>query len=140
MSEKVIREIKIIETDEGFRIEMNGDKEQLRKMLFEGGKPFFMPFGHERGRGFGGFGHRHEQHEHEHHGHHHEHDPRVEALREHLHHPFEGEHPAPEEMQNMRFFRRRFGRGDWKFKRGGYDMGPWWDEDAASDDAPPVQL
>ena len=148
MSEKVIREIKIIETDDGFRIEMSGDKEELRKLLFEEGKPFFMPFG--RGRSFGGFGHRHEPHEHrghehhhEHHGHeHHGHDPRVEHLREHLHHPFEGhEEPSPEDLRNQRFFFQRFGRrGGWKAKRGGYDMGPWWDEGAEPDDAPPVQL
>jgi hypothetical protein len=156
MSEKVLREIKIIETDDGFRIEMTGDKEELRKMLFEQGKPFFMPFG--RGRGFGGhgpFGHHHEhgQHEHgfeghgpfghEHHEHgHHEHGQHGHDPREHMRPPFEGrEQPMPEEMRNQHFFFQRFARrGDWKAKRGGYNMGPWWDEDAAPDEETPASV
>ncbi len=44
MEEKVIREFQVIETEEGYRIEMKGDKEALRRMLFGG-----------RGRGFGAF-------------------------------------------------------------------------------------
>ncbi len=49
--EKLINEIKIIETDDGFRIEIKGDKEAIRRMLhgIGGGFPF--------GRGFRfGFG------------------------------------------------------------------------------------
>ena len=44
--EKVINEIKVIETDNGFRIEIKGDKDIICQMLhgFEGGFPF--------GRGF----------------------------------------------------------------------------------------
>jgi hypothetical protein len=34
MAEKVIAEIRFIETDDGFRIETKGDKEHLRKMGF----------------------------------------------------------------------------------------------------------
>jgi hypothetical protein len=132
MSEKVLREFKIIETDDGFRIEMTGDKEELRKLLFEQGKPFFMPFG--RGRGFGGhgpFGHRHEHQQHGPFGHPHEH-----GQHEHTRPPFEGrEQPTPEEMHNQHFFfQRHLGNRGWKAKRGGYDMGPWWDEGAPSQD------
>ncbi|MBI1257786.1 MAG: hypothetical protein GC204_09980 [Chloroflexi bacterium] len=157
MSEKVLHEIKIIETEDGFRIEMTGDKEQLRKLLFEHGSPFSVPFGRGRGfgrRGFGGRGfaehgpfgqhndheaHEHGRQEHRHHGHPlHEH--MRERLREHLRPPFE-EQPTPEEMRNQHFFSRRFrGHGDWKAKRGGYDMGPWWDEGSTPDDVPPVQV
>jgi len=70
MSEKVIREFRIIETDDGFRIEIKGDKEQLRQMFsnaqgwdfsrFGGWGHRHGPFGH----GHGPFGHHHE-HEHE---------------------------------------------------------------------------
>jgi hypothetical protein len=145
MSEKVIHEIKIIETEDGFRIELTGDKEQLRQMLFEQGRPFSMPFGRGRhfgGRGFGGHGpfghHHHERHEHGQPGWH-EHDPR-----EHMRPPFEVPVPPPdhEEAQNQHYFFRRFGggRGGWKAKRGGYDLGPWWDESTATDDAPPTQV
>jgi hypothetical protein len=42
MSEKIIHQITITETDDGYRIEIKGDKEKLRAMGF--------------GRGFGGFG------------------------------------------------------------------------------------
>ncbi len=34
MEDKVIHEFKIIETEDGFRIEVKGDKERLRKMGF----------------------------------------------------------------------------------------------------------
>ena len=152
MSEKVIHEVKIIETEDGFRIEMTGDKEELRKLLFEQGQPFSMPFGRGRGfaaRGFGGhgpFGRHHHEHEPREHGHH-EHGPFGRHHDEHGPHmrpPFEGqEQPSPEEMHNQHFFFRRFGggRGGWKAKRGtGYDLGPWWDESSTPDDAPPVQL
>jgi hypothetical protein len=46
MTEKVLQEIRFIETDEGFRIEVNGDKEQLKAMGFGPGMFGF-------GRGFG---------------------------------------------------------------------------------------
>jgi len=32
MAEKVIQEVRIVETDDGFRIEIKGDKERLRQM------------------------------------------------------------------------------------------------------------
>jgi len=50
--EKVIYELRIIETDDGFRVEMKGDKERLKQ---EGLEQFMTPFG--RG-GHGPFGHR----------------------------------------------------------------------------------
>lgn len=50
MTEKVIQEIRFIETDDGFRIEATGDKEQLKAMGF-GPEMFRM------GRGFGRKGH-----------------------------------------------------------------------------------
>ncbi len=45
MEDKVLHEVRILETEDGFRIEIKGDKEHLRKMGF--GK---MGFG---GMGFG---------------------------------------------------------------------------------------
>jgi len=42
--EKVINEIKIVETDDGFRIEIKGDKEAIRQMLRGFGAGF--PSGH----------------------------------------------------------------------------------------------
>ena len=36
MEEKVIREFQVIETEDGYRIEMKGDKALLRRMLFGG--------------------------------------------------------------------------------------------------------
>ncbi len=50
--EKIISEFKVIETDDGFRIEIKGDKETLRKMFKGGHRHFF------KGRGRGRFGHR----------------------------------------------------------------------------------
>jgi hypothetical protein len=47
MTEKVLHEVRIIETDDGFRIEIKGDKEEIKKMGF--GR-----FG-RRGAGPGGF-------------------------------------------------------------------------------------
>lgn len=69
MSEKVIQEFKIVETEDGFRIEIKGDKEKLRQM-FGGMGPFgFRPGPGPFGFGFGPFrrwgrgprwwGHRH---------------------------------------------------------------------------------
>ena len=62
MSEKLIHEVRIVETDDGFRIEIKGDKERLKEMGFGKGMfPFGMgrrgPFGHHGPRGFG-FGRR----------------------------------------------------------------------------------
>ncbi len=131
MDEKVLREIKIVETEDGFRIEMKGDKEELRKLIFDQSRPFFAwgsrfggraPFGEHNP--FEHLREMHERHQQQQ-GHEHQHghgpfgfrgegDPRVEAL-------------------------RAAGR-NWKFKRGGYDMGPWWDEESAAPDEPDVKL
>ncbi len=64
MSEKVIHEVRVVETEDGFRIEIKGDKERLREM-FKGAFPFGLghmggPFRHHGPRGFGfPFGRRH---------------------------------------------------------------------------------
>ncbi len=50
MTEKVIHEIKIVETEDGFRIEIKGDKEAIRRML--GGFGAGFPFGHGFRSGF----------------------------------------------------------------------------------------
>lgn len=44
--EKIINEFKVVETDDGFRIEIKGDKEVIRKMLrgFGAGFPFGSGF------------------------------------------------------------------------------------------------
>ena len=55
MSEKVIHEIRIVETEDGFRIEIKGDKERLLEMGI--GKGMF-PFGFGR-MGHGPFGSHH---------------------------------------------------------------------------------
>ena len=49
--EKLIDELKIIETDDGFRIEIKGDKEAIRKMLvgFEAGFPHDFHFSFDPG-------------------------------------------------------------------------------------------
>lgn len=70
MAEKVIHEVRIIETDDGFRIEIKGDKEHLRQMGFGKDWEQFGPgrmgrgpwgrgsWGHHGPRGFGfPFGH-----------------------------------------------------------------------------------
>ena len=64
--EKVIHEFKVIETEDGFRIEIKGDKEALKQMGFgQGMMPPMMPFMMGRWmRGFRGHGpwgghHRH---------------------------------------------------------------------------------
>jgi hypothetical protein len=68
MSEKLLHEIRIVETDDGFRIEIKGDKERLKAMLDKGAFPFGFgrmegghgPFHHRGPRGFGfRFGRRH---------------------------------------------------------------------------------
>ena len=53
MAEKIIHEVRFIETDDGFRIEVKGDKERIRKMGFGPGMGFgpFMGCGPGRGRG-----------------------------------------------------------------------------------------
>ncbi len=66
MSEKVLHEVRFIETDDGFRIEIKGDKEKIREMGFGPGLGM-MGFGHrmrhKRHR-------RHGRHRHSHHGEH----------------------------------------------------------------------
>jgi hypothetical protein len=63
--EKIINEFKIVETDDGFRIEIKGNKEAIRRMLkgfgphsfSGGGSPFGQGFRFGFGPGFwGGFG------------------------------------------------------------------------------------
>ncbi len=54
--EKVINDVKIVETEDGFRIEIKGDKEAIRKMLdgFARGFPFGRGFNFDFGPGFWG--------------------------------------------------------------------------------------
>lgn len=133
MSEKVLREIQVIETDEGFRIELKGDKEELRAIVDR--LTHAGPFG-GRGWGFGPFGRHGHEHGHEHghgpFGHHHhggpgefffgrDFEPPQEDLREALR---SEKHKLREAARRM----RRFG-GRWE-ARWGYDLGPWWDDDA----------
>ncbi len=67
--EKVIHEVRVVETEDGFRIEIKGDKERLREMGFGKGMfPFPFMFG-RMGHG-GPFGHHGHGEHHEHHGHH----------------------------------------------------------------------
>jgi hypothetical protein len=60
--EKVISEWRIVETDDGFRIEIKGDKEAMRervkRMFARGPMPFghHWPFGARRWYGGHGFG------------------------------------------------------------------------------------
>jgi hypothetical protein len=68
MAEKIIHEVRVVETDDGFRIEVKGDKEHLKEMGFGHGfgpgmAHRWMHRSHRRGgrrRGFGpmhhGFG------------------------------------------------------------------------------------
>ncbi len=63
MTEKVIYEVRVTETDDGYRIEVKGDKKHLRKM----GVGHGMHCG--PGMGFGP-GRRHHGHHGRHHGHH----------------------------------------------------------------------
>ncbi len=58
MAEKVIHEMRIIETDDGFRIEVKGDKDRLREMVnawrhFGQGHMGRGPWGHRGRHGFG---------------------------------------------------------------------------------------
>ena len=52
MTEKTIHEMRIIETDDGFRIEIKGDKEEIKKMGFG-------PFGQKGSRAAKFFGRGH---------------------------------------------------------------------------------
>ncbi len=58
MAEKVIGEVRFIETEDGFRIEVKGDKERLRELGFEPGKGF------RHWAGFGPMGFRFRGHHH----------------------------------------------------------------------------
>lgn len=148
MSEKVVHEVQIVETDDGFRIELKGDKEVLRELIFGGREWRFGPFGrheHEHGpferheHGHGPFG-RHEHGPFGRHHHHHPHQPEP---------PFDApeppeppEPPSPEDIaffKRMRHSRRRFG-AQWQ-ARWGYDLGPWWDESGMTPtDEPPADV
>ena len=61
MEEKVINEVRFIETEDGFRIEVKGDKERMREMGFGPGMNMgFVPgmgmgFGPRFGRRFWGY-------------------------------------------------------------------------------------
>jgi hypothetical protein len=46
MSEKVLHEVRFIETDDGFRVEIKGDKEKIREMGFGPGLGMMMGLGH----------------------------------------------------------------------------------------------
>jgi hypothetical protein len=39
MAEKVVHEVRVIETDDGFRVEVKGDKERIRRMFEHGFGP-----------------------------------------------------------------------------------------------------
>ncbi len=105
-NEKVIHEVRVVETEDGFRIELKGDKEQLRQLIsrfglgnqhrgFGGHQGFAGHHGFGDQRGFGG------------------------------HHPFGGHHnPFDREKAKKHGRKRHF-----------YDLGPWWDDSAASEEA-----
>lgn len=61
MADKIIHEVRLIETDEGYRIEINGDKEKLSRMGFGPmgrwhGGPGHHRRGHHRRHRHRGFG------------------------------------------------------------------------------------
>lgn len=63
MTEKVLHEVRFIETDDGFRIEVKGDKEKIRRMGFG---PGWSRMGFGPGRHHGGHcGHGRHRHHHE---------------------------------------------------------------------------
>jgi hypothetical protein len=66
MAEKIISEIRFIETDDGFRIEFKGDKERWREMGFD---PGAWRRGHDK-HGHHGHGRHHHKHGRHSHGHH----------------------------------------------------------------------
>jgi hypothetical protein len=51
--EKVINEVRVIETDDGFRVEIKGDKDQIKAFMSDFGK--HKRASHRHGRGRGGF-------------------------------------------------------------------------------------
>ncbi|GAH41152.1 unnamed protein product, partial [marine sediment metagenome] len=54
MAEKVLSEIRFIETDDGYRVEIKGDKEKLKKMDFmHKGVCSGKSFGRGRGKFWG---------------------------------------------------------------------------------------
>ena len=53
MAEKVIHEYKLIETDDGYRIEIKGDKDQIKKWMEGGSRHRRRGW---RSRGYGPFG------------------------------------------------------------------------------------
>lgn len=65
MSEKIIHEVKLIETETGYRLEINGDKERIKQMGFGPGMFGFSPWMKRHGRRS-----RHLRHHGRHHGHH----------------------------------------------------------------------
>ncbi|MCO5183118.1 MAG: hypothetical protein M9928_14140 [Anaerolineae bacterium] len=79
MSEKVLQEIRFIETDDGFRIEAKGDKEQLKAMGFG---PGMFGFGRRFGRKKRHGAHRH-----------HRPGPRMRRRMWHMHNQWHHEHP-----------------------------------------------
>jgi hypothetical protein len=73
MSEKVEYEFRVVETEDGFRIEMKGDKDRLRQMIDMlsgfGGQRFGWGGRHAPwGRGRGGWRHGHDPRSHGHGG------------------------------------------------------------------------
>lgn len=69
MSEKVISEIRFVETDDGFRIEFKGDKERWREMGFGPGSWRWGPGRrHDHGPQHGYGHHRHHWRGHHKHG------------------------------------------------------------------------
>jgi hypothetical protein len=56
MEDKVISEFKVVETEDGYRIEIKGNKEQLKKMFEHRGMGFGPGMGFRRHHGFGPFG------------------------------------------------------------------------------------
>jgi hypothetical protein len=51
--EKVVNEVRVIETDDGYRVEIKGDKDQIKAFMSDFGKHKRGP--HRHGRGRGGF-------------------------------------------------------------------------------------
>ncbi len=54
--ENIISEVKVIETDDGFRIEIKGDKEKIKSFMSDFGDPKGWPRHHRRGYRWGPFG------------------------------------------------------------------------------------
>lgn len=80
MTEKVLHEFKLIETEDGFRVEVKGDKEKIKKMGFGRMFGMGMGFGPGRGRRHGRGRGRWRKHRHgRHHCGHRKHDTAKEA-------------------------------------------------------------